>query len=64
LEGFSPAGASREKEFPEGANIKPPKREIDLFGGLLDIYTTVLFWQVFYCRRATGNCLIQLRTSP
>jgi hypothetical protein len=27
-------------EFPEGADMKPPKRFISLFGGLLDIYTT------------------------
>jgi hypothetical protein len=27
-------------ESPEGANMKPPKREINLFGGLLDIYNT------------------------
>jgi hypothetical protein len=26
-------------ELPESAGMKPPKRGINLFGGLLDIYT-------------------------
>jgi hypothetical protein len=51
-------------ELPESADMKPPKREINLLGGLLDIYTTVLFWQGFNFRMAIGNCPIQLRTSP
>jgi hypothetical protein len=37
-------GGIFEKEFAKGADIKPPKMEINLFGGLLDIHTTGLFW--------------------
>jgi hypothetical protein len=57
-------GGIYEKEFAEGAHSKPPKRKINPFGGILDIYTTVLFSQVFNCRMPRGNCLIQLRMSP
>jgi hypothetical protein len=34
---FYQSGGNYEKELPEVANMKPPKREINLFGGLLDI---------------------------
>ena len=40
------------------------KGEINLFGGLLDIYPTVLFRKVFNCRMAIGNRLIKLRMPP
>jgi len=36
-------GGIYEKEIAKSAHSKPPKRKIDLFGGLLDIYTTGLF---------------------
>lgn len=37
-------GGIYEKEIAEGVHSKPPKRKIDLFGDLLDIYTAGLFW--------------------
>jgi len=37
---FYQTGGNYEKELPESANMKPPKRGLNLFGGLLDIYNT------------------------
>jgi hypothetical protein len=52
-----------EKKFAEGAYIKPPKRGINLFGGLLDVYIALLLGPFFNCRTAIGNCPIKLRIS-
>jgi hypothetical protein len=57
-------GGIYEQEFPKGANIKPPKRGINLFGGLLDVYIALLLWQFITCRTAIGNCSIKLKISP
>jgi hypothetical protein len=49
---FYQSGGNYEKELPKGANMKPPKRKLNLFGGLLDIYAidysgklSIVVWQ-------------------
>jgi hypothetical protein len=56
-------GGIYEKEIAKSAHNKPPEREINFFGGLLDVYIA-LFWQFFNCHTAIGICLIKLKISP
>jgi hypothetical protein len=57
-------GGSYEKEFQKEAQMMPPKREIDFFGGLLDVYVPLLLRHFSNGLTAIGNCPIKLKISP
>jgi len=57
-------GGSYEKEFQKEAQMMPPKREINFFGGVLDVYVPLLLRQFFKGRTAIGNCPFKVKISP